>query len=182
MSESELLIRILHTVDLPPVLTYLIPHIEQSGRDGEIIYAPYSTEHDFEQAAFRQRLATTWARPLTEPGWKRGWGAFDEGRVVGHAMLHGGRLAAEMHRATLGMGVDRDFRRRGIATQLLRAAIDWARDDPRLAWVDLGVFSDNDPARTLYEKLGFRQVGVMRDRFRVDGRSIDDIRMTLKVG
>jgi RimJ/RimL family protein N-acetyltransferase len=45
--------------------------------------------------------------------------------------------------------------------------------------MDLGVFADNTAARVLYGKLGFVEIGMWRDRFRVDGMQIDDIQMTL---
>jgi len=174
-------IRSLSLADLDRLLAYLVPHLEQSGSAGEPVYAPYSAGHKLDATAMRAKFEETWPLPLSAPGWKRAWGAYEGNRIVGHVMLHGPQLPSEMHRARLGMGVHRDYRRQGIATQLLRAAIQWASTTSELAWLDLGVFSDNDPARTLYEKLGFRQTGVVRDRFRVDGHSVDDIQMTLSV-
>lgn len=47
-----------------------------------------------------------------------------------------------------------------------------------LAWMDLGEFAHNAPARALYAKLGFVEVGTTRDRFRIDGQEIEDIAMT----
>jgi RimJ/RimL family protein N-acetyltransferase len=49
-------------------------------------------------------------------------------------------------------------------------------------WVDLGVFSDNVKARRLYERLGFEQVGLVRDAFRLtDGTSLDDVLMVKRL-
>ena len=58
----------------------------------------------------------------------------------------------------------------------------WCRDATDLAWIDLGVFAHNEAARALYRKVGFVELGTTRDRFRVDGTSIDDIHMTLALG
>ena len=65
---------------------------------------------------------------------------------------------------------------------LLHAAIDWAKHQPSIAWIDLGVFSDNPGAQALYTRHGFEVLGRMPDRFRVDGESLEDISMTLDVG
>jgi putative acetyltransferase len=98
--------------------------------------------------------------------------------IVGHLDLHGGRLASEFHRAMLGMGVERGSRGKGHGRALLAAAIEWARD-AELAWLDLGVFAHNHRARALYAAAGFVEVGITRDRFRVDDVAIDDVAMAL---
>jgi ribosomal protein S18 acetylase RimI-like enzyme len=76
------------------------------------------------------------------------------------------------------MGVERGWRGRGHGRALLAAAIAWARG-AELAWIDLGVFAHNQRARALYAAVGFIEIGVTRDRFRVDGTAIDDIAMAL---
>lgn len=121
-------------------------------------------------------------RPLTEPGWERWWIAVTaDGEVVGHCDLRGPGLRAELHRAILGVGLERSHRRQGIGTKLVLEAIEFAREEPALDWIDLGVFSNNVPAVALYEWIGFRRTGIVEDRFRIKGQSIDDIRMTLSV-
>ena len=64
---------------------------------------------------------------------------------------------------------------------LIHAAIAWARSPPTIAWIDLGVFSDNPGAQALYVRHAFQIVGRTPDRFRVDGQSLDDTSMTLNV-
>ena len=49
---------------------------------------------------------------------------------------------------------------------------------PNLHWVDLRVFANNHAARSLYRSLGFEEVGLLRDRFRIQGVSIDDVLMS----
>jgi RimJ/RimL family protein N-acetyltransferase len=41
------------------------------------------------------------------------------------------------------------------------------------------VFAHNHRARKLYASFGFVEVGITRDRFRVDGTVIDDVAMVL---
>ena len=49
------------------------------------------------------------------------------------------------------------------------------------AWIDLGVFEENVPAMRLYTALGFVPTGRVEDRFRVEGASITDVQMSLKL-
>ena len=100
--------------------------------------------------------------------------------VVGELELRGGRIQAELHRATLGMGLRRSFTGKGYGGQLMERALGWARDEARLSWIDLGVFSDNLPAQKLYRRWGFRELGVRPDAFRIEGGVVvDDILMVL---
>ena len=101
--------------------------------------------------------------------------------MVGHLYLAGGMLRSELHRVSLGMGIKSSHRRRGGGSLLLESAIEWARNQPIIAWIDLGVFSDNPGAQALYARHGFEVLGRTPDRFRVDGHSLDDITMTLDV-
>lgn len=121
--------------------------------------------------------------PLDEPGWHRWWGAFVEpGEIVGHVDLRGSKLRAGRHRCVLGIGIERAYRGAGLGTRLTQVAIDFCRQAPSIEWLDLYVFAHNAPARRLYERLGFREIGTFVDQFRIGGVSIDDVAMTLPVG
>jgi RimJ/RimL family protein N-acetyltransferase len=132
------------------------------------------------------RLAETSERlaaALTVPRWLRAWLALERstGAIVGHVELSGGRLVAELHRCEVGLGILRAHHRRGLGLALMETALAWAREQPGLAWVDLGVFADNAPARALYARLGFVETSRTIDRFRIDGASIEDVQMTLRL-
>jgi ribosomal protein S18 acetylase RimI-like enzyme len=77
-----------------------------------------------------------------------------------------------------GLSVSPAHRRRGVATALLHAAVEQARaaGAERLT---LRVLGHNTAARELYAAFGFEIEGVLRDFFRLDGRSVDDVLMTL---
>ena len=68
-------------------------------------------------------------------------------------------LRSELHRVQMGMGVAGSHRREGGGTLLLATAIGWARDQPMIDWIDLGVFSDNLGAKALYARHGFKVWG-----------------------
>jgi RimJ/RimL family protein N-acetyltransferase len=170
--------------DLDWFVTHMQLHDAESGTEGELPYGPYEASAEIDVDAFRERHARGWAAPLDAPGWRRVWGAFEDhdGPIIGHVDLQASGLATALHRARVGIGVLRPGRGRGLGRRLLEAAVAWARAEPRLAWLDLGVFAGNDRAQRLYERLGFIERGRTPDRFRVDGRSIEDISMSLRVG
>lgn len=161
----------------------------ESGTDGEMPSGPYNVDEDFDWEGFRERELERWSSPLDAPGWRRAWGVFvpndaeDGGaeRMVGHCTLAAGDLATAVHRAQMGLGVQRPFRRRGYGLTLVETALEWARAIPSLDWVDLGVFEGNDHALAMYERLGFERIGRTPDIFRVNGESITSIAMTLNV-
>jgi ribosomal protein S18 acetylase RimI-like enzyme len=72
-------------------------------------------------------------------------------------------------------------RRRGVGAALLGALIGHARSLPGLEWLQLGVGVHNEEARALYQTHGFRPWGIDRDALRVDGRSVDELRMRLRL-
>lgn len=172
-------IRLLRTGDLRAAGQHIERHAGESGRDGDIIFAPFS---DFDREAYEASRFESWRRAVDLPGWERCWGAFASERMVGHLDLTGGHLYSGLHRARLGIGVERGQRGRGVGSALLAAATRWATSERALIWLDLSVFAHNERARRLYEQLGFREIGRTADAYRVGKASIDDVHMTLRVG
>lgn len=152
-----------------------------SGVDGEGHSHAYSASEPFDMEAGRDRELTRWSTEIDQIAWRRAWGLFDDDELVGYVQLAGGALRSELHRADMGMGVARSYRRRGGGCLLIHTAITWARTQPSIDWIDLGVFSDNPGAQALYVRHGFQVVGRTPDRFRVDGQSLDETSMTLNV-
>ncbi len=77
-----------------------------------------------------------------------------EGEVVGYLLAW--RVAEELH--VLNLAVAGQARRRGIATRLLRAACDEARERGQTV-VTLEVRPSNAAARAFYRRHGFRETG-----------------------
>jgi ribosomal protein S18 acetylase RimI-like enzyme len=117
--------------------------------------------------------------PVGEPGWRRLWLALDgRGSIAGHIDLRARPEPSARHRAMLGMGVHRAYRRRGLGLQLVDAAVGWARSEDGLKWVDLEVLSDNHPAVALYLRAGFTMTARIEDMLEIDGASHDLSYMT----
>jgi ribosomal protein S18 acetylase RimI-like enzyme len=77
-----------------------------------------------------------------------------------------------------GLSVSPAHRRRGVAKALMHAAVERARV-AGASRLTLRVLSHNTAARDLYAACGFEVEGVLRDFFRLDGRSVDDVLMSL---
>ena len=65
----------------------------------------------------------------------------------------------------MNVAVDPDFRRRGVAQTLILALVD-ALKARGSHWLMLEVRQSNAPARALYEKLGFVEVGRRKNYYR----------------
>ena len=182
MAAPALNVRLLASDDVDSYLRLVAAVEAGSGVDGEAHSHPYSASDPFDPEAGRERELGRWSTDIRATGWRRAWGLLDRSDLVGYLNLAGGALDSELHRAELGMGIVRSHRRLGGGGLLIRAAVEWAHDQPSIHWIDLGVFSDNAGAQALYAREGFEVVGRTPDRFRVDGCSLDDTAMTLHVG
>lgn len=169
-------IRLLRVSDLRAAGKHIERHALESGRGPDIVFAPFA---DLDREAYEELREESWRRPTDVPGWERCFGAFMEERVVGHVDLTGGSLYSSLHRARLGIGVEREFRGQGVGNALIAAALTWARRERKLGWIDLSVFAHNQRALRLYERLGFRETGRTADAYRVGDLRIDDVHMVL---
>jgi RimJ/RimL family protein N-acetyltransferase len=171
-------IKLLRSSELRVVSAHIERHALESGRGEDIVFAPFS---EFDREAYEESRYESWRRACDVPGWERCWAWFEGERVVGHLDLTGAVLYSALHRARLGIGVERSHRGKGIGSALLSAAIQWSRREPELAWLDLSVFAHNLRAQRLYERHGFVEVGRTLDAYRLSERSIDDVHMVLRV-
>lgn len=170
------LVRLLRVVDVRAAGKHIERHAQESGRGHDIVFAPFA---DLDRDAYEEARQESWRRATDVPGWERCFGAFEGERLIGHVDLTGGSLYSSLHRARLGIGVEREFRGRGIGSALIDAALSWARRDSRLSWIDLSVFAHNERALRLYERLGFVETGRTKDAYRVGEIRIDDVHMVL---
>jgi len=164
--------------DLPPFFVYLDDHLRDNGRDGAPLFQPPPLPTMRAQSQLPPGLRVSFveglAMPVGEPGWRRLWLALDaRGSIAGHVDLRARPEPGARHRAMLGMGVHRAYRRRGLGAELLATATNWARGEHRLKWVDLEVLSENRPAVALYLRAGFTMTARIEDMLEIDGVSHD---------
>jgi RimJ/RimL family protein N-acetyltransferase len=178
---EQLPIRLAGRADAEAYADHVARHAAESGRGGMPYFALSRT---VDRASVITGACERWDRSIAEVLWGRTFLLLDPAKslVVGHLELRGGRVAAESHRATLGMGIERAYTRHGHGGRLMTTAADWAHKKFGLSWIDLGVFENNEPARKLYRRLGFVENGVRVDAFRVDDDvCVTDVSMSLKL-
>jgi len=99
-----------------------------------------------------------------------------DGVIVGRLSIGRDSHPASEHVADVGLMVADGFRRRGIGRALMEKAEDWARG-VGVRKIELHVFLHNEAALALYDRLGYRQVGVRQGHFRRAGGYVDAILM-----
>jgi RimJ/RimL family protein N-acetyltransferase len=101
------------------------------------------------------------------------------GEIVGRLSLMRDPHPASAHVADLGLMVAAAYRRRGIATALMTAAEEWARDS-RVSKLELHVFPHNAAAIALYEKLGYEREGLRKSQYARSDGSLSDVILMAK--
>lgn len=180
--KNNVSIRMLTVDDAAAMVEHFVRNDPTPGVGSPPISSPIPKTHVIDVVARTESAKKDWVMPVDQLGWERAWGVFAKGKIVGEISLSSSRLIeTQLHRAILGMGIEPEYRGSGLGTILLATALDWAKEQSSLAWIDLGVFAHNAQARRLYGNFGFRETGRCIDCFRVDGLSVDDIQMTLEL-
>jgi len=104
--------------------------------------------------------------------------AVDDRSVIGHLGVSREESPATEHVASLGMWVASDWRRRGVGSALLEAAIGWARE-MGVEKLALSVYPHNDAALGLYRKFGFVEEGRLTGHSKKSIGYVDEIVMGL---
>lgn len=168
---------------LPQLFMYLDDQLQENGRDGMPLFQPLSRANGRLPPDKAASFAGGLSIALGQPGWRRVWIALDaNGAIAGHIDLRARPDPLSAHRAMLGMGVHRAYRRCGLGRMLVETALAWAQATPMLVWVDLDVLAGNLAARRLYERAGFVVTGEQPDLYRIDGESHGSVNMSRRLG
>lgn len=107
-------------------------------------------------------------------------GGFAGEELVGSVGMGREAGAKVRHKAVIvSVYVAPEVRGRGVARALFAEVIARAQGLPELEQLQLGVGSDNIPARSLYAALGFETYGVERHALKAGGRFVDEELMVL---
>lgn len=139
-------------------------------------------------SAFGSTYAESAGRPLSETEERLAasehafhFGAFDKGgRLLGMVSLVREQMTKFKHRANIyAMYVHPDGRRHGTGRQLMEAALEQARNMEGLEQVHLTVNATNDPARRLYQAIGFEVCGYDKQGLKEGNEYHDEERMVI---
>ncbi|MBC7428716.1 MAG: GNAT family N-acetyltransferase [Bacteriovorax sp.] len=172
-------IKIAELADVLDVVEHDICHMREPGFNGTYAH-PFPMDYPWDEDKMRSDKILAWDKEIGEPGWARSFLLIENGNIVGHLNLKN-LFDGTLHRAQLGMGFEQHARGKGYGKILLNHAVDWAKKQESLDWLDLSVFAHNTPARKLYTNAGFQELFTFPDRLRVEGTSIDDVYMVLKI-
>ncbi len=167
--------------DTEAFFAYLEDHLSDSGVGETPLFQPAPRNESGVTEQMVQKFSEGIRKELGVPGWVRFWLAFSGDRIVGHIDLRARPETYATHRALLGMGVDRSFRRVGLGSRLLSEVLAWAAEHSSLEYVDLRVVSTNAAARRLYARHHFETCGEIEDLFRIDGESMSSTLMVRRV-
>ena len=95
-----------------------------------------------------------------------------EGKIAGNCEVSRSNMAKMRHRASVGIALLQEFWGQGIGTAMFQELIHIAGGWEGLAQMELEFVEGNARARALYEKMGFRIVGVRPDAFRFQDGSL----------
>lgn len=105
-----------------------------------------------------------------------------DGKMVGLSNIRKEGSGAVSHRGIAGVFIHKNMREKGLGTRLMEKAVSEAKDRLGLESVLLGVFEDNEAAVGLYEKLGFEEIGRIKEGLKdPDGKLKDCILMQKKL-
>ncbi|WP_133130565.1 GNAT family N-acetyltransferase [Legionella yabuuchiae] len=101
-------------------------------------------------------------------------------KIIGWCDIVGSNRHACKHLGTLGMGIINEFRGHGIGHQLIKKALELAKEKG-LTRIELSVREDNKRAIHLYKKFGFNIEGKHINSLLVDGQYFNQISMALLI-
>ena len=97
----------------------------------------------------------------------------------------GGFVEQEVKRShighVVGVWVEPEYRRRGIARGLTQAAIDQLKQHSDVSSIQIAATATNNGAITLYESMGFTRYGVEPQALKHDGMLYDEVLMAMAV-
>lgn len=122
----------------------------------------------------------TWERRIREDNQSPSTYSFgifspEDDELIGQVALSG--VTWNHRHCGLGIVLAANHQGQGAGTQALRLILDFAFDELNLHRVEIGVFSFNEGAIRLYERLGFVHEGRAREWGRRDGQWFDLVHM-----
>jgi ribosomal protein S18 acetylase RimI-like enzyme len=111
-------------------------------------------------------------------------GAFSDNQLAGIVSFarDGGDREKLRHKGILfRMYVSKHFRGQGIAKKLIQALLERVKQIADIEQINLTVISNNDNAKTLYEKFGFVTFGSESNAIKWKGKYFTEDQMTLKL-
>ncbi|EDL65730.1 GNAT family N-acetyltransferase [Bacillus sp. SG-1] len=99
-------------------------------------------------------------------------------KVIGFIVFESPNRKRLSHTGSFETMIHRDYRGIGIGKMLISELLTWARENPLIEKVSLGVFSTNKRAISLYKSMGFEEEGRKNKEIKIGEKEYaDDILM-----
>lgn len=85
------------------------------------------------------------------------------------------------HNSEVSISVKKDYWKKGIGSVVMEELIKFAKKNLTIKNISLGVKASNKNAILMYEKFGFKKVGVHKNNFNINGIFDDEILMDLYI-
>lgn len=103
-------------------------------------------------------------------------------KVVGVCGVSWSNNLKTKHRAKIGIAILKEFWNQGIGTVLMKEAIKTAEKNKDIIQIELDFVEGNERAKALYEKMGFKIVGIKPNAIRLkDGTLLDEYSMIKEI-
>lgn len=96
------------------------------------------------------------------------------GQHVGFLMIMGNDAKRAAHRATIELGLQKEAQGKGIAKSLLKKAEEWSKEKG-ISRLETSVVEENESARKLYEKAGFKSEGIREKSMMIDDKPHNEL-------
>ncbi len=90
-------------------------------------------------------------------------GAFYDGQLIGVLDFVSNKRKRINHWGKFGISLHENFQNMGIGRLMLQYMIDWAKQNGQTKMIFLSVHANNTRAIHLYKKMGFVQIGYLKD-------------------
>jgi RimJ/RimL family protein N-acetyltransferase len=104
-----------------------------------------------------------------------------ENEIIGNLDITGNSRIMMQHTGVIGMGMQAEWRNSGLGTELMKAAITWAKKNPILELLWLQVYTENVLGLSLYRKMNFTENGIIQNYFKHNGKYYNNLTMSLVV-
>ena len=103
-----------------------------------------------------------------------------DGRIVGTCEIAFKNIMKTRHRAEVALAVRSEFWGQGIGTKMLHEMIRIAEEREEVLQIELEFIEGNTKGRSLYERLGFRIVGVQPNAIRLKDGTLLNVYLMIK--
>lgn len=142
-----------------------------------VVYRYLMDEPPVTEIAQAQEIIQFYLEPAGKPHNRWGLVRKSDHQLIGTCGYH--KWDKRYFRAEVGYDLGPGFWGQGYMTEAMRAVIHHGFERMGLNRIDALVYVENDPSTRLLQRLGFKQEGILRDYFYLDGKFYDHYLLAL---